>query len=80
MCGLLPRTTERDIHNHFIKYGPVREVSIIRDQVTGCNKGYAFVDYYKRDDAFEAYSRANKTTMDNGSRDIVVDIVRSGGK
>lgn len=48
--------------------------------MTGSSKGYAFIEYYNREDAFKAYCQGNKTTMDNGSRDIVVDIVRSGGK
>jgi len=50
----------------------------VRDKVTGCSKCYAFIEFYNRDDAFRAYSRGNRTTMANGSRDIVVDIVRAG--
>eukprot|EP00347_Sterkiella_histriomuscorum_P013891 403362965 len=80
VSNFVPRTSERDLVNHFSKHGEIKEIQIIRDKVTGCSRGYSFIEFYKRDDAFQAYCQANKTTMDNGSRDINVDIVRSGGK
>lgn len=80
VSGFIPRTSERDIYQHFGKYGRIENVQIIRDKVTGCSRGYAFVEYLHTDDAFRAYCEANKSVMDNGSRDINVDVVRSGGK
>ena len=46
--------------------------------MTGCSKGYAFIEFYSESDAFRAYHRGHRTSMANGSRDIVVDIVRAG--
>ncbi|CDW89332.1 u11 u12 small nuclear ribonucleoprotein 35 kda [Stylonychia lemnae] len=80
VCGLLPKTSDRDLFHHFERYGSIREINIVRDKVTGSNKGYAFIDFEDREDAFKAYSQANKSTMANGSRDVIVDLVRSGGK
>lgn len=56
VCGFQPKTTDRDLYDHFNKYGQIKEINIMRDKVTGSNKGYAFVEYNFREDAFAAYS------------------------
>ena len=52
----MPKTSDNDLFYHFDKYGKIKDINIARDKVTGSNKGYAFIDFEDREDAFKAYS------------------------
>ncbi len=61
MKGLSLSTKEGELEAHFAKFGQVVEVKIVRDKVTRCSKGYAFVEYETEKDALKAYHvRAGK--------------------
>ena len=53
--GFPPNTSETQLEQHFYKFGQVVEVNLVRDQVTGQSKGYAFIEYHTKDDALKAY-------------------------
>ena len=50
-----PNTSETQLEQHFLKYGEVAEVNLVRDKVTGQSKGYAFIEYLSKEDALKAY-------------------------
>jgi RNA recognition motif-containing protein len=47
VCGLNPRTTEKDIEEFFDQYGKVKEVKLVKSLITGMSKCYGFVEYHK---------------------------------
>ena len=55
----------------------IKKLRLIRNFVTGFSKGYAFVEYHNKEDAFRAYKNGNKKPLGN-AREIYVDIVRAG--
>ncbi|KAA6393788.1 MAG: putative U1 small nuclear ribonucleoprotein 70 kDa [Streblomastix strix] len=62
--------TESQLIKVFGAYGKIRHVRIIKDQ-KGKPKGYAFVEYERKDDAEKAYRQANGIEIDK--RRVVVD-------
>lgn len=52
-------TTEDKLQEVFEEYGPVSEVKMVKDSVTGKSRGYAFVQFEKEDDMKDAYRRAD---------------------
>ncbi|OBZ90305.1 U11/U12 small nuclear ribonucleoprotein [Choanephora cucurbitarum] len=68
-------TSEASLHSHFEKYGQIKEVRIVRNQVTGISQGYGFVTFTKDKYTKDAYRHANKTTLDHHI--ILVDYERS---
>jgi RNA-binding protein 23/39 len=53
--GFNMRTTEDQLREAFAPYGEIEKLSLIRDIVTKCSKGYAFVQYKSIESAKEAY-------------------------
>jgi len=53
--GLTYRTIERDVERIFDKYGKINEVFIPKDKYSGKSKGFAFVRFYTRDEARDAF-------------------------
>ena len=49
--GLTLNTTELELKDEFSRFGPLERVQVVRDGLTGCSKGYAFVDYESVEDA-----------------------------
>ncbi|KAL5978606.1 hypothetical protein ACLOJK_029723 [Asimina triloba] len=44
-------TTERDLERKFSRFGPVRNVRIVRDKRTGDSRGFGFLSFEKDEDA-----------------------------
>jgi U11/U12 small nuclear ribonucleoprotein SNRNP35 len=55
----------------FSKYGSIRRFCLVRDIVTRSSKGYAFIEYEKKEAANQAYHYANNLIIDG--RRIFVD-------
>jgi len=79
--GNLPFSTdERRLQEVFAAIGPVDTVNIVRDQMTGRARGFAFVEMQTEEAAQTAISRLNDTDLDG--RKIAVNEARpkpSGG-
>ncbi len=79
--GNLPFSTdERRLQEVFAAIGPVDTVNIVRDQMTGRARGFAFVEMQTEEAAQTAIQRLNDTTLDG--RKIAVNEARpkqSGG-
>ncbi len=79
--GNLPFSTdERRLEELFAAIGPVDTVNIVRDQMTGRARGFAFVEMQTDEAAQTAISRLNDTDLDG--RKIAVNEARpkpSGG-
>jgi len=43
--GLAPTTTEAQLRDYFGQYGPLIEVSVMREKTTGRSRGFAFLTY-----------------------------------
>eukprot|EP00041_Stephanoeca_diplocostata_P041872 m.9281 g.9281 ORF g.9281 m.9281 type:complete len:141 (+) comp6876_c0_seq2:1083-1505(+) len=55
MSFLFPfKTAERDLEDHFAKYGKIMDIFIPRDKRTMQSKGFGFVTFYDRRDAEDA--------------------------
>ncbi|KAI8363135.1 hypothetical protein B0O80DRAFT_379208 [Mortierella sp. GBAus27b] len=50
---------EGEVESMFKKFGPIVKVTVVIDQYTGRNKGFAFVEYEERKDAEEALEQYN---------------------
>jgi RNA recognition motif-containing protein len=79
--GNLPFSTdERRLEEIFAAIGPVDTVNIVRDQMTGRARGFAFVEMQTDEAAQTAIDRLNDTDLDG--RKIAVNEARpkpSGG-
>ena len=79
--GNLPyETTESDLQTLFAAAGQVSTVNIVRDQMTGRARGFAFVEMGTEEAAQSAIQRLNDTDLDG--RKIAVNEARpkpSGG-
>jgi RNA recognition motif-containing protein len=79
--GNLPFSTdERRLQELFAAVGPVDTVNIVRDQMTGRARGFAFVEMQTDEAAQTAIQRLNDTDLDG--RKIAVNEARpkpSGG-
>ena len=79
--GNLPFSTdERRLQEIFAAIGPVDTVNIVRDQMTGRARGFAFVEMQTDEAAQTAIQRLNDTDLDG--RKIAVNEARpkpSGG-
>jgi len=54
-----PTWQETDLITNFSYFGPIRNVKIIRDPITGQNKGYGFVNYESPECASQAIQSMN---------------------
>ncbi len=59
------RTTEDVLRHELSKFGDIRQVSLVRDVVTGFSKGYAFVEFANEYSAKKAYRNGNYTKIDD---------------
>ena len=64
------KTSESTLKQVFERYGTVIKVRIVKD-LKGKSRGYGFVEFKHKDDAHEAYWRANWTWIDD--KMIIVD-------
>ncbi|KAJ1035622.1 hypothetical protein NDA18_000399 [Ustilago nuda] len=66
-------TTEKDLHRQFEVYGPIQQVTLIRNK-QGKSRGYAFIAYESERDMKAAYKDAEGIKI-NGRR-VMVDVER----
>ncbi|SAM85066.1 related to SNP1-U1 small nuclear ribonucleoprotein [Ustilago bromivora] len=66
-------TTEKDLHRQFEAYGPIQQITLIRDK-EGKSRGYAFIAYERERDMKAAYKDAEGIKI-NGRR-VMVDVER----
>ena len=52
-------TTENDLQDLFAQYGPVSEVNLITDRMSGRSRGFAFVEMANDDEAAKAMAALN---------------------
>lgn len=64
-------TTESTLRSVFSRFGPIRNVRVVSDLVTGFSKGYAFIEYEEEQFAVNAYRYGDKTAIDG--RGVFVD-------
>ena len=73
--GNLPFSTdERRLEELFAAIGPVDTVNIVRDQMTGRARGFAFVEMATDDDAQRAIQQFNDYSL--GGRNLTVNEAR----
>jgi len=66
--------TERKLLREMEAYGPVKDLKLVTDKVTGKSRGYAFVEYEHEEDMKRAYRAADGMRLEG--RAIVVDVER----
>lgn len=67
-------TTENEIQDLFAAYGPVQQVDMIMDRMTGRPRGFGFVTMENKDDAQKAVEALNGKNV--GGRDLTVNEAR----
>ena len=73
--GNLPYSaTQGQLEEMFTQVGPVTQVNLITDKMTGRSKGFAFVEMEKEENAKTAIEKFNGNDMDG--RKIVVNEAR----
>ena len=66
--GMLSRnSTEAEVRDLFQQFGPVTEVYILKDKITGQNKGNGFVKYAQRNQALAAIAALNEKYRDKAA-------------
>jgi len=65
--------TESDLKREFERYGPIKDIKLIRDK-EGKPRGYAFIEFESSRDLKEAFERADGKIIHN--RRILVDVER----
>jgi len=71
--GRLNKTTsESAIEAKFSAFAPVRRVRLVRDVVTGCSRGYAFVEFYDERTTKDVCREAYGIELDN--RQLFVEL------
>ena len=66
--------TERKLLREMEVYGPVKDLKIVTDKLTGRSRGYAFVEYEHDEDMKRAFRAADGMRIEG--RAIVVDVER----
>ena len=59
VSNLSESTQEADLQELFKPFGHIARIYLSKDKITGQCKGFAFVHYYKKDDAQKAISTLN---------------------
>lgn len=67
-------TTENDLQDMFAAYGPVQQVDMIMDRMTGRPRGFGFVTMENKDDAQKAIEALHGKNIDG--RDLTVNEAR----
>ena len=62
--GLTYRTIERDVERMFDRFGKINEVFIPKDKYSGKSRGFAFVRFFDKEDARDAYDDQNGRVHD----------------
>ncbi|XP_052795815.1 U11/U12 small nuclear ribonucleoprotein 35 kDa protein-like [Mya arenaria] len=68
---LSPNTDEEMLGRHFKSYGKIKRFRLVRDIVTGFSRCYGFIEFYDREDAYNAQRDGDKTILDE--KEIYVD-------
>ncbi|KII70153.1 U1 small nuclear ribonucleoprotein 70 kDa [Thelohanellus kitauei] len=67
-------TTESRLKREFEIYGPIKNIRIVQDKLSGKNRGYAFIEYEHTRDMHAAYKHMDGKKIDG--RRIIVDAER----
>ena|SRR5688572_4090712 len=67
-------TTENELQDLFAAYGPVQQVDMIMDRMTGRPRGFGFVTMENQEDAQKAIAALNGKNLDG--RDLTVNEAR----
>ncbi len=57
-------TNDSTLSDHFSAIGPVKEVRVVMDKMTGRSKGFGFVEYENEADAATAIEKLNGSELD----------------
>ena len=66
--------TERKLLREMEIHGPIKDIKLVTDTITGRSRGYAFVEYEHEEDMKRAYRAADGMRLEG--RAIVVDVER----
>ncbi|GAQ86398.1 RNA-binding protein RBM5 and related proteins [Klebsormidium nitens] len=69
--GLEPDVDEAALHYTFAKFGPIKELKVIRDRNTLVSRGFAFVHFNTVEEAKAALVATNNTRLDKTSATIL---------
>jgi len=68
-CGRIPKEMEEEeLRSLFGAFGPVTDVRLTMDPVTNLNKGFAFINFLKEEDASKAIAKLNGKQVRRKSR------------
>src|SRR3954469_599293 len=67
-------TTENELQDLFAAYGPVQQIDMIMDRMTGRPRGFGFVTMENKEDAQKAIAALNGKNLDG--RDLTVNEAR----
>jgi translation initiation factor 3 subunit G len=64
VTNLSEETSEQDLATLFRPFGPISRIFLAKDKITGDSKGFAFINFFNREDAEEAMNALNGTGFD----------------
>merc|ERR1711976_331680 len=67
-------TSEKKIRREFEQYGPIAEIKLVLDKITGKSKGYCFIEFESERDMRQAYKYGEGLKIDG--RKVLVDVER----
>lgn len=65
VSNLSENTQEGDLQELFKPFGSIGRIFLAKDKITGQCKGFAFINYYKKEDAAKAIATLNRFGYDN---------------
>ena len=67
--------TEEDLQKSFEKFGKIKQLRLVTDQITGKSKGFAYVEYLEEPDAIKAQTMMNREKIHG--RQLMVEMSSS---
>ena len=74
ISNLSYRTQEQDLHDKFSKFGKIKYCKVIKDPYSGQSRGFGFVTFESSEDANEARSHLNGTSLDG--RELRIEVAK----
>ena len=65
VSNLSENTQETDLQELFKPFGHIARIFLAKDKITGQCKGFAFINYIRKEDAAKAIATLNKYGYDN---------------
>jgi len=72
VCNLGTKTTEQELQGLIAKYANIRQVTVVKDDVSGTNRGYGFVELETAEELQKVIAMKHQLTLDGQQLNVQV--------